>query len=231
MSQTAAQSGPPMSLPARLLKWASVRLFEKGGWKVVGTLPPDLKKFVIAGANHTSNFDFIVFLGVVEHFGLTPRYLGKHSLFRWPIGGFMRAMGGVPVDRRKRANMVAQVVEKIEAAEEFALVIAIEGTRSATTEWRTGYYRIAMEAGVPIVCAGPDYTNKLGVLGPIIHPTGDMEKDMAPAMQFYKSLIAADPSKAVFPDGSGPDPQLQADRIRSMIEAGTGGSTPVELAP
>ncbi|MCJ7421248.1 1-acyl-sn-glycerol-3-phosphate acyltransferase [Sphingomicrobium astaxanthinifaciens] len=229
-SSAASPPAAPMSRLARLLKWASLRWFRTQGWRVVGTLP-ETDKFIIAGAPHSSNYDFLVFVGVVEHFGITPRFLGKHTLFRWPIGGFMRAMGGVSVDRRKRANMVQQVVEKIAAADDFALVIAIEGTRSATTEWRSGYYRIAQEAGIPIVCAGPDYANKLGLLGPIIHPTGDMEADMEPAMRFFKSLCPRHPEKVRFPDGSGPDPQLQAERIAAMAASGAGGSTPVEAAP
>ncbi|MCJ8191085.1 1-acyl-sn-glycerol-3-phosphate acyltransferase [Sphingomicrobium aestuariivivum] len=220
-------SAPSLSLLARLLKWASLRWFRTQGWRVIGTLP-DTDKFIIAAAPHSSNYDFLVFLGVVEHFGVTPRYLGKHTLFRWPMGGFMRSMGGVPVDRRKRANMVQQVVQKIEEADDFALVIAIEGTRSKTNEWRSGYYRIAQEAGIPIVCAGPDYVNKLGVVGPIIHPTGDMDKDMEPAMRFFKSLHPANPDLVAFPDGSGLDPQLQAERMAAMLSTGTGGSTPVE---
>ena len=220
------------SLLARILKAAVLRWWRVGGWEVEGSIPPATPKFIIAGAPHTSNYDFLVFLGVVDTLGLTPRYIGKHSLFRWPLRDFMLAMGGVPVDRRRsKGGMVRQVADRIAAEDEFALVIAIEGTRSPTTEWRTGYYRIAQEAGIPIVCAGPDYEEKKGIIGPVIHPTGDMERDMAPAFEFFKSLVPAHPDKVRFPDGSGLDPSLQAARKRARRSAGTGGSLPTDVAP
>ncbi len=179
-----------------------VWLFGVTGWRVVGALPPG-GKYVLAGASHTSNWDFIVFLGVVHEMGVKPRYMGKHSLFRWPMRRFMLDMGGIPVDRSKRANMVQQVVERIHAEDDFALVVAVEGTRSPTTEWKSGFYRIALAAGIPIVCVGPDYDRKLGIIGPVIQPTGDYEADMQVAIDFYKQLKPAHPEKALFPDGSG----------------------------
>ena len=222
----------PRSSPlARFLKWSVMRWWRMNGWTVTGAPPPDTPKFIIAGAPHTSNYDFLVFLGVVETLGLTPRYIGKHSLFRWPMRDFMLAMGGVPVDRRRHKGMVQQVVARIAEADEFALVIAIEGTRSPTRDWRTGYYRIAEAAGIPIVCAGPDYELKEGILGPTIWPTGDMQKDMAPAIAFFRSQKPRFEEKALFPDGSGPDPQLQAERQRARMSAGTGGSSPTDVAP
>ena len=217
---------PRSSLLARILKWGSLRWFRQGGWRVEGDLPPGPPKFVIAGAPHTSNYDFLVFLGVVDAFGLTPRFIGKHSLFRWPLGDFMRAMGGVPVDRSKRGNMVQQVAAQIRAAEEFALVIAIEGTRSPTSEWRTGFYRIAMEAGVPIVCAGPNYRERIGILGPTIYPTGDYEADMQPAFDFFASLDPRHRGRVLFPDGQTLDQRAQALSKRASRSSGTGGSTP-----
>ncbi|MCM8558007.1 lysophospholipid acyltransferase family protein [Sphingomicrobium sediminis] len=226
MGETSSTNdGAPVPWLARFLKWAVMRWWRLGGWKAVGTLP-ESRKFIIAGAPHTSNWDFLVFLGVVETMGLKPRYIGKHTLFKGPLGGFMKAMGGVPVDRTKRVGMVGQVAEKIRAADEFALVIAIEGTRSPTTEWKSGFYRIAMEAGIPIVCAGPDYIHKLGIIGPIIHPTGDFEADMEPAYRFFKGLHPRHPKKAVFPDGSGLDPQLQAEMNRALVSPGTAGKSP-----
>ncbi|WP_343344859.1 1-acyl-sn-glycerol-3-phosphate acyltransferase [Sphingomicrobium sp. XHP0239] len=223
----------PRSSPlARLLKWGVMRWWRINGWTVGGAPLPDTRKFIIAGAPHTSNYDFLVFLGVVETLGLTPRYIGKHSLFRWPMRDFMMAMGGVPVDRRRqKKGMVQQVAARIAEAEEFALVIAVEGTRSPTTEWRTGYYRIAEAAGIPIVCAGPDYERREGLIGPTIWPTGDLEKDMAPAIAFFKSLRPRYPEMVLFPDGNGLDPQLQAERQRARMSAGTGGNAPTEVAP
>jgi 1-acyl-sn-glycerol-3-phosphate acyltransferase len=152
------------------------------------------------GASHTSNWDFLVFLGTVHALGRQVRFIGKHGLFRWPMGGFMRALGGVPVDRSSPQDLVSQIVDQFESHDDFVLVIAPEGTRSATSRWKTGFYHIALKAGVPIVCAGPDYPTRRGVIGPTIRPTGDYAADMAPAFDFFRSLTPRHPERAGFPD-------------------------------
>ncbi|MCY7338400.1 MAG: 1-acyl-sn-glycerol-3-phosphate acyltransferase, partial [Sphingomonas bacterium] len=144
---------------ARIIYGALLAWFWLSGWRAEGAFP-DQRKFVIIGASHTSNFDFIVFLGTVHALGRRIRFIGKHSLFRGPMGGFMRALGGVPVDRSARQDMVSQIVDQFALQDDFALIVAAEGTRAATTKWRTGFYQIALKAGVPIVCAGPDYSTK-----------------------------------------------------------------------
>lgn len=164
-------------------------------------LPPD-RKFVIMGASHTSNWDFLVFLGTVDSVGRQVRFIGKDSLFHWPLGKFMRSLGGVPVDRSSPQDLVSQIVAEIHANEDFALIIAPEGTRSRTSKWRTGFYQIALKAGVPIVCAGPDYPTRRGVFGPVIRPSGDFDTDMKPAWAFFRSLVPKHPERAAFPDGA-----------------------------
>ncbi len=178
---------------ALLLAW-----FRRTGWRAVGALPPN-RKFVIMGGPHTSNWDFPVFLGTVHALGRQVRFVGKSSLFRWPIGGFMRALGGVPVDRNAPQDLVSQIVDRFAAHDDFLLIVAPEGTRSATTHWRTGFYQIALRAGVPIVCAGPDYPAKLGVIGPVIWPTGNYQADMEPAFAFFRRLHPKHPERAAFP--------------------------------
>ena len=175
--------------------------YRRAGWTIEGSLPPT-RKFVLMGAPHTSNWDFLVFLGTVEAAGVRPRFIGKDSLFRWPMGDFMRGLGGVPVDRSAPGDMVDQMAAQFAANDEFALIIAAEGTRDPTTRWRTGYYRIAQAAGVPIACAGPDYERKVGIFGPTINPTGDYEVDMKPAWAFFKTLKPKHPERVLFPDGS-----------------------------
>lgn len=172
--------------------------FRRSGWTVEGTLPP-VPKMVIVGASHTSNWDFLVFLGAVNAVGRKVRFIGKHSLFRWPLGGFMRALGGVPVDRRSSHDLVGQMAAEFARHDDFVLIVAAEGTRSRTTRWRTGFYQIARRAGVPIVCAGPDYPTRRGIFGPVINPTGDYERDMAPAFDFFRSLRPRHPGRAAFP--------------------------------
>ena len=175
-----------------------VAFYDWSGWKPSGEFPPG-RKFVIMGASHTSNWDFLVFLGTVHALGRQARFIGKHSLFKWPMGGFMRALGGVPVDRSAPQDLVSQVVAQFNAHEDFVLVVAPEGTRSATRHWKTGFYQIALKAGVPIVCAGPDYPSKRGVIGPVIYPTGDMERDLEPACAFFRTITPKHPERAAFP--------------------------------
>ena len=192
---------PQLNWLERLIRWLLVYWFDRSGWTISGTLPPD-RKFVIMGASHTSNWDFLVFLGAVHAVGRQIRFVGKHSLFRWPMGGFMNALGGVPVDRSAPQDMVSQIVAQFRAHDDFILVVAPEGTRSYNTRWKTGFYQIALKAGVPIVAAGPDYPTKRGVFGPVIHPTGNYTEDLKPAFAFFRTITPKHPERAGFPEGS-----------------------------
>jgi len=191
---------PKLNWLERLIRRLLVTWFERSGWTISGTLPAD-RKFVIMGASHTSNWDFLVFLGAVHAVGRQIRFIGKHSLFRWPMGGFMHALGGVPVDRGAPQDLVSQIVAQFRAHDDFILVIAPEGTRSFNTHWKSGFYQIALKAGVPIVAAGPDYPTKRGVFGPIIHPTGNYAEDMKPAFAFFRTITPKHPERAGFPEG------------------------------
>ena len=191
---------PKMSWLERLVRRLLISIYDRSGWRPQGQFPAD-RKFVIMGACHTSNWDFLLFLGTVHALGRQVRFIGKHSLFKWPLGGFMRALGGVPVDRSAPQDLVSQIVAQFEAHEDFALVIAPEGTRSRTTNWKTGFYQIALKAGVPIVAAGPDYPNKRVVIGPVIWPTGNYAEDLKPAFAFFRTITPKHPERAAFPDG------------------------------
>lgn len=192
---------PKLNWLERLIRRLLVTWFERSGWTVSGTLPPD-RKFVIMGASHTSNWDFLVFLGAVHAVGRQIRFVGKHSLFRWPMGGFMHALGGVPVDRSAPRDMVSQIVAQFRAHDDFILVVAPEGTRSFNTRWKSGFYQIALKAGVPIVAAGPDYPTRRGVFGPVVHPTGNYAEDLKPAFAFFRTITPRHPERAGFPEGS-----------------------------
>ncbi len=191
----------PLTTVQRAFRAALLAWFRLSGWRTRGAFPPEAK-FVIMGGPHTSNWDFLVFLGTVHALGRQVRFIGKHSLFRWPMGGFMRALGGVPVDRHAPQDLVSQIVAQFAAHDDFVLIVAPEGTRAATTHWRTGFYQIALRAGVPIVCAGPDYPARTGIIGPLIRPTGDMAADLAPAFAFFRTLRPRHPERAAFPPGA-----------------------------
>jgi 1-acyl-sn-glycerol-3-phosphate acyltransferase len=147
-----------------------------------------------------------VFVGAMESMGVEAGYIGKASLFRWgPMARFMKGLGGIPVERSVRNDLVAQVSQRLREAERMLLVIAPEGTREPTTEWRMGFYRIALAAGVPIVCGGPDYARKVAIFSEPIWPTGDPDKDLEPAWAFFRTLVPLHPEQVLFPDGSGMD--------------------------
>ncbi|MEO7655204.1 MAG: lysophospholipid acyltransferase family protein, partial [Sphingomicrobium sp.] len=171
-----------------------VALYRLRGWRIEGELPP-AKKFVLVGAPHTSNWDFALFLGATDALGIRPSYLGKHSLFRWPMQRFMLDMGGIPVDRTTRAHYVDQVVAEFADRAALALVIAPEGTRHSNGRWKSGFYHIATGAAVPIVLARIDRPRRTIQIGPAILPSGDYRADLRRIADFYR---AADPEEPRF---------------------------------
>ena len=184
---------PPGAL-SRLVKRQLVHLYHRHGWRAEGVVPDD-RKAVIVAAPHTSNWDFPYFLGLTVDLGITPSFMAKDSLFRWPMGGFMRDMGGIAVARNAGRNYVQAMVDEFARREDFLLVLAPEGTRSNAQHWRTGFYQIAMAAGVPIWFGFMDYARKVGGLGPRLEPTGDYAADMAPIAQFYAGVTPRFPEK------------------------------------
>ena len=173
------------SLPSRLVRRLLILLYRWKGWQIEGRRP-DARKFVIVGAPHTSNWDFIFFIGATSQLGIRPSFMGKSSLFKWPMTNFMLDMGGVPVDRTNRANYVEQVVKAFDEADDLALVIAPEGSRTFKGDWRSGFYHIAMAAGVPIVPAWVDNAKLVGGMGEPMMPTGDYRADLARLAAFYR---------------------------------------------
>ncbi|WP_454598277.1 lysophospholipid acyltransferase family protein [Qipengyuania sp. SM2507] len=174
------------SLLSRLVMRVLLALYRRRGWQLEGSRPA-CEKFVITGAPHTSNWDFVFFLGVADAVGIAPSFMGKHTLFRWPFGRFMRDMGGISVDRSKRANSVDQVVAAFDRADAMALVVAPEGSRGSSGEWRSGFYQIALKAGVPIVPAWVDHANRRGGMGEAIIPSGDYRADLLKIAEFYRA--------------------------------------------
>jgi 1-acyl-sn-glycerol-3-phosphate acyltransferase len=169
-----------------LLRGFSIAFFKLAGWKVTGGLPADIKKCVLIGAPHTSNWDLPYTLMVAFVLHLRIYWMGKESIFKPPFGSIMRWLGGIAVNRDKSNNLVAASAEALMAAAgSVQLVVPPEGTRSKTRYWKTGFYYIALGAKVPIVMAYMDYSRKEAGLGPVFYPTGDIEKDMIAIKAFY----------------------------------------------
>jgi 1-acyl-sn-glycerol-3-phosphate acyltransferase len=181
---------------ARVVRWALERPYHWGKWKSVGVVP-EPRKFVLIAAPHTSNWDFVNFLGLTTALGMRPYFMGKLSLFRWPFTRFMRQMGGIPVDRRASRDMVQQMVDEFARRKEFILTVAPEGTRGKTRRWKTGFYQIALAAKVPLVVGMMDYGRKTGGLGPTIWPTGDFRADMEKVLEVYRGCVPKVPERAV----------------------------------
>lgn len=167
---------------------AASKLFLKlKGWQVEGGLPPNTPKCVMIAAPHTSNWDLPYTLMAAFVLDLRPYWMGKQSIFKPPFGPVMRWLGGIAVNRDKASNMVAASAEALVAADgTLQLIVPPEGTRSKTRYWKTGFYYIALTAKVPIVLAYMDYARKITGLGPVFHPTGDIDQDM----QFIKAFYA-----------------------------------------
>jgi len=164
------------------------------GWRVEGTLP-DLPKYVLIGAPHSSNWDFVLFLGIIFTLRANVRYMGKVELFRPPHGFFFRYCGGVPVDRKKSTGLVDQMVDACNKSEHFILTIAPEGTRHHVTEWKRGFYHIAKNAGIPIVMAVVDGKKKIVHVGQVFQPTDDIEADMKSIQGFFAGMVGINPRR------------------------------------
>lgn len=121
-------------------------MLKLSGWKIEGQLPA-LDKFVVIGAHHTSNWDFVAFLAAKFVLRLNARWFGKHTLFNGPLGGLMRRWGGIPIQRHLKLNTVDQAIQAFREHREFMLIIAPEGTRKKVDRWRMGFYHIARGAG------------------------------------------------------------------------------------
>jgi 1-acyl-sn-glycerol-3-phosphate acyltransferase len=187
---------PAIGTVSRWTRAALLAFYRSQGWRAEGTPPAD-GRYVIIAAPHTSNWDFVYFLGLTQELGVDAHFMAKQSLFRWPIGGFMRDMGGIEVDRSGSHDMVRAMIAEFARRDRFVLTIAPEGTRSRVQSWRTGFYHIAMGAQVPMVVGFMDYARRTGGLGPAIMPTGDYRADMAQVAALYRDVTPRHPARGI----------------------------------
>ncbi len=169
------------------MAWTGLIFLKMFGWRVEGALP-DIEKFVIIAAPHTSNWDFPFTLALTFALRMKIYWMGKIALFRWPFGGICRWLGGIPIDRSRSHNMVEQAIQAFEEREKLIMVIPPEGTRKKVSHWKTGFYHIAQGANVPIVLGFLDYRRKVGGIGPAFYPTGRIEDDIREIKMFYATI-------------------------------------------
>lgn len=148
---------------------------------------PNTSHFVAVVAPHTSNWDFPIGLAAKWALGFDAHWWGKDTLFLPPLGWFMRANGGIPVNRQHRDNAVERTVAAFRSHERFALALAPEGTRKRVREWRSGFWHVAKGANVPICCVALDYRRKIVRLGPSTMP---LEDDPAAGIARIRSYFA-----------------------------------------
>jgi 1-acyl-sn-glycerol-3-phosphate acyltransferase len=148
------------------------------GWRFEGNLP-DLPKMVMIVVPHSSNWDVPIGLAAKFALRLEARFIAKHSVFWWPLGAVLRALGGIPVNRTDAGDFVAESAEAFRVATRLVLIITPEGTRAKVERWKSGFHRIARAAGVPIVLTTFDYSRKVIGFGPPLHPGDDYAKDLA----------------------------------------------------
>lgn len=170
------------------MKKISAFLFNKIlGWRVAGEVP-HLPKCVIAVAPHTSNWDFIVAKLAYSSLGRTAHFLIKSEWFFFPFNLFFKRIGGIPVNRSISESLTDTLAEKFKKREQMELAIAPEGTRKPVTEWKKGFYFIALKANVPIMLIGLDYGKKEARFLGLFHPTGDYECDIIKIKSYYRDI-------------------------------------------
>ena len=175
-------------------QWLGRSIIKVAGWKVAGGVPQS-KSMMIIAAPHTSNWDLFFLLGAAYTFHLQIHFLIKNNLFVPVVGPILSFLGGVPVDRSRSHKLVANLVTRISASDGVSLVIPPAGTRKYTDYWKSGFYRIALEANIPIVCGYLDYAKKEAGLGLSFYLSGNMTEDMDRIREFYASKTGRYPAK------------------------------------
>ena len=181
-------------------------ILKLSGWRLVVEEEPPRTGSIFLGAPHTSNFDGVLMLCLGWKLGLDVKWLGKKSLFKAPLGWIVRGLGGIPVDRGNAGGTVERLVGSLESkaesqsdSEGWALVIAPEGTRKKADYWKSGFYRIAVETGLPVVLGFVNGRDKVAGLGPVVHMTGDVKADMDLIRDFYEGIAGVHPGQESVP--------------------------------
>ncbi len=177
------------------LRWISIAYLKAFGWRYEGRMP-DAPKCVMIAAPHTSNWDFPITMFLAFALNIKVYWMGKDKLFRRPFGTVMRWLGGIPINRSKSNNVVAQTIDVFDRHEKLIIIIPPEGTRGKVAYWKTGFYHIAHGARVPIVLGYVDYARKAGGLGPLFMPTGNIEEDMKTIRAFYAGVTGKYPENS-----------------------------------
>ncbi|MEN4982260.1 1-acyl-sn-glycerol-3-phosphate acyltransferase [Acinetobacter modestus] len=171
------------------------------GWELDNHWDLNVDQCVMIAAPHTSNWDALYARLALKALGVNVRLTIKDSYMKFPFGPFVRAMGGIGIDRsvkqegQARPSMVQLMSDLFKTHPKLVMLVTPEGTRAKQEQWKTGFYHVATTAGVPIALAYMDYAKKKTGVGKIVYTTGDYEKDMIEIMSFYAEINAKFPEK------------------------------------
>jgi 1-acyl-sn-glycerol-3-phosphate acyltransferase len=177
-----------------LVRWFAGVVLRLRGWRIQGAPPAD-PRFVMVAAPHTSAWDVPLMLACVLQFRLRVHWVGLASYFRWPIAGLLRWLGGVPITRGPADQRVRHAAALLASEEDMVVAIAPEGSRHEVPRWRTGFYHLAVAAGVPLVLTALDHERRTAVIGPVVTPTGDIEADLVAIRAFYAGVQGRHPGR------------------------------------
>jgi 1-acyl-sn-glycerol-3-phosphate acyltransferase len=170
-----------------VLRWLALRLLDLLGWRLDVHLP-DEPRFVVLAAPHTSNWDGVLAILAMLAMELRLALFIKHTAFEGALGGLLRKVGAIPIDRKARGGVISQTVETFRTRPELVIGIAPEGTRQRVEKWKRGFYLIAAGAEVPMVLAYIDYARKTVGTGPVLRATGDYARDLEAIQTFYRTI-------------------------------------------
>ena len=178
-----------------LTRWIGDMILKAMGWTIHGELP-NLKKAIIIGGPHTSNWDLFLAMGSMLSVGLKFSWMMKKEAFFWPLGALWKTMGGIPIDRGADIDFIGQLKAAFAAEDKVWLGITPEGTRSKVDRYKTGYLRIAKGVGVPLFIVGIDSVNKRVVLDKLWNPAGEIEAENAAIKDYIEShYVGINPEK------------------------------------
>ena len=185
------------SLTTYMLKFLGKLILQIAGYKIIDTTPKGVKNYqkaVMIAAPHTSNWDYVYTMAALYALEVPIKYLGKASLFKFPLGILITKLGGIPVRREQKNNMVNDMAKMIvDATEQMILIIPAEGTRSFSREWKSGFYHIANTAKVPIILGFLDFGKKEVGFIDEFNPTGDYETDLKTIQKKYIGITPKHP--------------------------------------
>ena len=177
-------------------KWISKLLFKIYGWKLIGSVPSDVKKFVLIAAPHSTNFDFFLAMPTMWSLGVPGKFLIKKEHIETFYGFLIKWMGGIAVDRQNQnKDFTEQLKKTISESDEMALLFTPEGTRSKVKKWKSGFYRVAVACNLPILMSYPLHTKKEVHLGELYYPTGDFVTDFTYFEDYYRKSITEENAK------------------------------------